>query len=82
MKKASTGDRSVALYDTEGFTALRKSRALGQVGQGKHTKLHPATYPFDWILDGLDLLFFYLYARSPHLFETTADLPCIAKQYF
>ena len=31
MKKASTGDRSVALYDTEGFTALRKSRALGQV---------------------------------------------------
>jgi translocon-associated protein subunit delta len=30
VKKASTGDRSVALYDTEGFTALRKSRALGQ----------------------------------------------------
>ena len=44
MKKATTGDRSVALYDTEGFTALRKSRALGQVGQGKLTKLHPATY--------------------------------------
>ena len=44
VKKATTGDRSVALYDTEGFTALRKSRALGQVGQGKHTKLHPATY--------------------------------------
>ena len=40
MKKATTGDRSVALYDTEGFTALRKSRALGQVGQGQHTKLH------------------------------------------
>ena len=35
MKKASTGDRSVALYDTEGFTALRKSRALGQVGHGQ-----------------------------------------------
>ena len=34
VKKATTGDRSVALYDTEGFTALRKSRALGQVGQG------------------------------------------------
>ena len=33
VKKATTGDRSVALYDTEGFTALRKSRALGQVGQ-------------------------------------------------
>merc|ERR1712203_697573 len=30
VKKATTGDRSVALYDTEGFTALRKSRALGQ----------------------------------------------------
>ena len=44
VKKATTGDRSVALYDTEGFTALRKSRALGQVGQGKLTKLHPATY--------------------------------------
>jgi len=30
VKKASTGDRSVALYDTEGFTAIRKTRALGQ----------------------------------------------------
>jgi len=29
-KKASTGDRSVDLYDTEGFTAVRRSRATGQ----------------------------------------------------
>ena len=33
------------MYDTEGFTALRKSRALGQVRQRQPTKLtHPATY--------------------------------------
>jgi translocon-associated protein subunit delta len=30
VKKASTGDRSVALYDTEGYTAVRRSRATGQ----------------------------------------------------
>merc|ERR1740123_1565168 len=46
VKKASTGDRSVALYDTEGFTALRKSRALGQA-----STLPPPLLPrfFTWL---------------------------------
>ena len=29
-KKATTGDHSVALYDSEGFTALKRSRDRGE----------------------------------------------------
>lgn len=54
MKKASSGDHSVNLYDEEGYAAYRKAQRSGESTSAVKalTKLsvyHPGTYKGAWI---------------------------------
>jgi len=69
VKKAATGDRSVALYDTEGMAALRKTRAMGQASTVSPLVTilvpYPGSYSGPWLNSehlaaGMAVLVFYL----------------------